>query len=191
MSGHSKWNNIKNRKGAADAQKARVFTQLAKAIRVAVQEGKSGDPKFNPTLRLMLDKARTANMTKDKIQRAIDAGLGKRDGQSIQEIVYEGFGPGGVGLLIVAMTDNTQRTSSELKFILSRGGGSLGSPGSVQYMFSRSSDGSDYQASMPFEVADPETVEKLVNLIDQLREQTDVEDVYAAATWPDMETDQA
>lgn len=182
MSGHSKWNNIKQRKGAADAQKAKVFSYMAKAIRIAVKEGKSGDPKFNPTLRLAVDKARAANMTKDKIQRAIDAGLGKRDGKTISEIVYEGYGPGGVGLLIVAMTDNPQRTSAELRSTLSKAGGSLGSPGSVQFLFTREADG-NYMPQMPFEVNDPATAAQLTDLVADLRDNEDVDDVYAAATW--------
>lgn len=182
MSGHSKWNNIKNRKGAADAQKSRAWSQLSKQIRVAVKEGGSGDPKFNAALRLILDKARAANMTKDKMQRAIDAGLGKRNGQSLQTIVYEGFGPGGVGLMIVTTTDNTQRTSAEIKFILSRNGGNLGGPGSAQYLFTRMG-GEEFVASMPLTLEDESTIEQLETLIEELRNNDDVEDVYYAAHW--------
>jgi YebC/PmpR family DNA-binding regulatory protein len=182
MAGHSKWNNIKNRKGAADIQRAKIFADIAKMIRVAVKSSGIGDPKSNPSLRLALDKARAANMPNDKIQRAIDAGLGKRNGQAIQEIVYEGFGPGGVALMIAAMTDNTQRTSSEMKFILSRNGGSLGSPGSAAFMFTRHPDGS-YTPAMPMEITDENTIEHIESLLEALHGNDDVEDVYVSATW--------
>ncbi len=165
-----------------DSARSKVFSQLSKNIRMAVKEGKSGDPRFNPTLRLLMDKARSANMTKEKIQKAIDSGLGKRDGKDIHEITYEGYAHGGVGLLIVAMTDNPQRTSAELRSILSKSGGSLGSPGSVQFLFHRSDDG-EYLPQMPFEVTDPSAIESLNDLLDQLRDNEDVEDVFAAATW--------
>ncbi|HYD34579.1 MAG TPA: YebC/PmpR family DNA-binding transcriptional regulator [Vitreimonas sp.] len=186
MAGHSKWNNIKNRKGAADQKRAKEFSLIAKMIRVAVKEGKSGDPKSNPSLRLALDKARGINMPNVKIQRAIDTGLGKRDGKSLQTITYEGYGPGGVGLMIVANTDNTQRTSGEMRFILSRNGGSLGSPGSVQFLFTRGT-GEEWVPSMPMKLEDPELIVQIEDLIDQLRENDDVEDVFAAAEWATAE----
>jgi YebC/PmpR family DNA-binding regulatory protein len=165
MAGHSKWNNIKNRKSAVDNQRARIFNQLAKQIRISVKEGKSGDPKFNPSLRMLLDKARAANMPKEKVQKAIDVGLGKSATGVIQEIVYEGFGPGGIGILAVAHTDNPNRTSSEIKFIFSRNGGALGGPGSAMYLFKR--EGEDYQVVMPIPADD--------------QAKDDVEEVYHAA----------
>ncbi len=178
MSGHSKWNNIKNRKGAIDTQRAQVFNQLAKQIRIAVKLGKSGDPRANSSLRVLLDKARAANMPKDKIQKAIDTGLGKGAGGTINEIVYEGFGPGGVGLLVVAHTDNPNRTSSEIKFIFSRGGGTLGSPGSAKHFFKRNGD--EYEVVVPIPVEDEMIKDKLQELIDELLANDDVEDVFAA-----------
>jgi len=178
MAGHSKWNNIKNRKGAQDTKRAKVFGDIAKLIRIAVKEGGSGDPKFNPGLRLLLDKARSANMPSANIDRAIQRGLGKSDsGASIQEIVYEGFGPGGVALLAVALTDNPNRTASEVKFAFSRNNGSLGGPGSAMYMFKRDNDG--YVCTMLLDI-DDSTRGSLLNLVDALREIDDVEDVYAA-----------
>lgn len=182
MSGHSKWNNIKNRKGAVDAQRAKVFSLAAKAIRVAVKEGKSADPKANNSLRLALEKARAANMPKDKIQRAIDTGLGKRDGKSIQEMLYEGFGPGGVGVMIAAVTDNPQRTAAEIRLILSRHQGNLGGPGSAQYLFTKQGVG-EYVPSMDYTVDDPATVALLQDMADELNEHDDVEDVFWAARW--------
>jgi len=180
MSGHSKWNNIKNRKGAVDAKRGKIFSNIAKLIRIAVKEGKSGDPKFNPTLRVALDKARAANMPKSNIQRAIERGLGKTaSGAVINEIVYEGFGAGGVATIVVAMSDNPNRTAAEVKFAFSRNGGSLGGPGSASYMFKRQPDGS-YECSMPMEVSDPQTLASLKSMIEKLRESEDVEDIYLA-----------
>ncbi len=178
MSGHSKWNNIKNRKGAQDKLKSKNFSQLSRLIRAATKQGASGDPKSNPTLRLILDKARVANMPKDKVQKAIDAALGKNNGNQIQEIVYEGFGPGGVGMMIVALTDNLNRSSSEIRFILSKFGGSLGSPGSAKYMFTRNQEG-EFVATMKFPIS-VEDNDKLLELIDVLRDNEDVEDVFVA-----------
>ena len=178
MSGHSKWNNIKNRKGAQDKLKSKNFSQLSRLIRAATKQGASGDPKSNSTLRLILDKARVANMPKDKVQKAIDAALGKDNGSQIQEIVYEGFGPGGVGMMIVALTDNLNRSSAEIRFLLSKFGGSLGSPGSAKYMFTRNQEG-EFVATMKFPVS-AEDNDKLLELIDVLRENEDVEDVFVA-----------
>lgn len=183
MSGHSKWNNIKNKKGAADAKRSKIFTQLSKNIRVAVKQGKSGDPKFNATLRLALDKARLQNMPKDKIDKAIAKGLGKSStGASVQEATYEGFGPGGVAFIVTAITDNPHRTSSELKFIFSRAGGSLAAPGSAGYLFERSLvDGSEeYKPLLPM-TADHDMMEKVIDLIETLRANDDVEDVFCSA----------
>jgi YebC/PmpR family DNA-binding regulatory protein len=185
MAGHSKWNNIKNRKAAVDAKKGKEFSYISKMIRIAVKQGKSGDLAANPALKVPFEKARAANMPKDKIQRAIDAGLGRRNGVAIQEILYEGFGPGGVGIMISAMTDNPQRTSAEMKFILSRNGGSLGGPGSASYLFQRSADGSSYEPAMPMVADDENTIAELEGLVEALRENEDVEDVYVAATWVD------
>jgi len=183
MSGHSKWNNIKNRKGAMDEKKAKDFAQVAKMIRIAVREGKSGDAKLNPSLRIPLEKARAVNMPNDKIQRAIDTGLGNRGGKAVQEIIYEGFGPGGVGLLIETTTDNTQRTSAEMKFILSRHGGNLGGPGTAMYLFTRQQETMEYFPTMPFVVEDPATAAQLDELEAALRANDEVEDIYFAATW--------
>lgn len=181
MAGHSKWNNIKNRKGAADEKRAKVFAQLSKQIRIAVKEGKSDNPQFNPTLRLALDKARAANMPKDKIQRALDRGMGRgAAGTTIQEVTYEAFGPGGIALLIMAVTDNLNRTSSEIRFALSRNGGSMAGPGSAKYMFQRTADGEGYETTMPMDVSDADG-EALLTLIDALTEHDDVEEVFTNA----------
>jgi YebC/PmpR family DNA-binding regulatory protein len=183
MAGHSKWNNIKNKKGAADQQRAKAFTDISKLIKTAVKENGSGDPNSNPALRLAIEKARAANMPKENVQRAIDRGLGKSAaGVTFQDVVYEGFGPMGVGLMIVAVTDNLNRTSSEIRLLLSRAGGSLGGPGSVGYMFERTSTG-EYTTTIPLDVTESEVQEQLQELIDSLRENDDVEDVYCAGVW--------
>ena len=180
MAGHSKWNNIKNRKGAQDTKRAKIFGQISKLIRIAVKEGGTGDPKNNPGLRVVLDKARAANMPSTNIDRAIQRGLGKSaSGASIQEIVYEGFGPGGVAILAVSLTDNPNRTASEVKFAFSRNNGSLGGPGSAMYMFKRDTNGG-YVCTMPLDV-DENTASSVLDLVDALRALDDIEDVYIAA----------
>ena len=179
MAGHSKWNNIKNRKGAQDKARAKVFSEISKLIRIAVKQGGSGDPKNNPSLRPLLDKARSANMPNVKIDKAIQKGLGKSEtGAVIQEIVYEGFGPGGVAMLAVAQTDNPNRTAAEVKYAFSRNGGSLGGPGSAMYMFQRDDSGG-YECTMPMEV-DEATETQITALVEKLRESEDIEDIYLA-----------
>lgn len=175
MSGHSKWNNIKNKKGAEDAKRAQVFTQLVKNIRLAAKNG--GDPNANPTLRGWVDKAKEANMSKDKIQKAIDIGSGKLNAGAMQEINYECFGPGGVGMIIMAVTDNTNRTSSELRSILTRAGGSLGGPGCAAYMFTFDKEKQEFQTTMPMPVDDV-TRGQVEDLIEKLSEVEGVEGVY-------------
>lgn len=183
MSGHSKWNNIKNRKAAVDSRRGKEFSQISKLIRIAVKQGKSGELAANPSLKVPLEKARAANMPREKIQRAIDAGLGRRNGVAIQEMLYEGFGAGGVGVMVSAMTDNPQRTSAEMKFIFSRHGGSLGGPGTANYLFQRAADGSSYEPTMPMPVEDEAVIAQLEDMIEAFRANDDVEDVYTAGTW--------
>lgn len=135
MSGHSKWHNIQARKGKQDAKRSNQFTKLAKAITVAAQQGGS-DPAMNFSLRLAIEKSKGVGMPKDNIDRAIKRGTGElSDGVKMEEIVYEAYGPSGVALLIKTVTDNKNRTVSDVKYMLSQHGGSLGSAGSVQWMF--------------------------------------------------------
>ena len=135
MSGHSKWANIKHRKAAADAKKGKVFTRLIKEITVAARLGGGGDPDANPRLRLAMDKAREANMTKDSVQNAIKRGAGQLDGVSYEEARYEGYGPGGAAVLVDCLTDNRTRTVAEVRHAFTKNGGNLGSDGSVAYLF--------------------------------------------------------
>ncbi len=135
MSGHSKWSQIKRQKGRADIKKGLTFTKLANAITIAVKQGGGiGDPNQNFRLRLAIDSARAANMPKENIERAIQRAT-KREEGNIQEVIYEGFAPSGVALIIEAATDNPQRTTAEIKNIFGKGGASFGQPGSVSYQF--------------------------------------------------------
>jgi YebC/PmpR family DNA-binding regulatory protein len=134
MAGHSKWANIKHRKAAADSKKGKVFTRVIREITVAAKAG-GGDPDSNPRLRLTLEKAREANMTKDSVTRAIQRGTGELEGVSYEEARYEGYGPAGAAVLIDCLTDNRTRTVAEVRHAFSKNGGNLGSDGSVAYLF--------------------------------------------------------
>jgi len=137
MSGHSKWHSIKHKKAVVDARRGQQFTKLARAITVAAREG-GGDREGNSTLALAIQKARDASMPKDNIERAIAKGTGEgADGARIETVLYEGYGPGGVALLIEALTDNRNRTGAEIRHLLSKNGGNLGEPGSVSYLFDK------------------------------------------------------
>lgn len=137
MSGHSKWSTIKRQKGVADIKRGQTFTKVANAITIAVKSGGSGDPESNPHLRMVLEQARGVNMPKDNMQRAIDRGLGKGGAQALEEVFYEGFGPGKVAFVVEGVTDNKMRTTQEVKNIFERNGGSLAGQGSVSYMFDK------------------------------------------------------
>ena len=136
MSGHSKWSQIKRQKGVADVKRGQTFTKMANAITIATREGGGGDPASNFKLRLAIDQAHAANMPKENIQRAIDRGLGKGGGAGqLESVVYEGYGPGKVALVIEATTDNKNRTTSEVKNLIERLDGSFVSPGAISWMF--------------------------------------------------------
>ena len=137
MSGHSKWSSIKHKKGAADAKRGALFTKLARAIQVAAKEG-GGDPAGNAALGNAVQKAKDARMPKDNIERAIAKGTGAdSDAAAFEAVVYEGYGPGGVAILVEALTDNRNRTGSEVRHAFSRSGGNLGEPGSVAWLFEK------------------------------------------------------
>jgi len=135
MSGHSKWATTKHQKAATDARKSNLFTKIANTISVAARSG--GGPTMNFQLRLAIDKARTANMPKDKIERAIKRGTGELGGAQIEEVTYEAYGLGGTAILVETLTDNKNRTSGEIKSIFNKLGGKLAESGSVAYLFSR------------------------------------------------------
>lgn len=136
MAGHSKWANIQHRKGAQDAKRGKLFTKLIREITVAARAG-GGDAANNPRLRAVLDKAFTANMSKDTVERAIKKGTGAGDNDNYEEVRYEGYGPGGIAVMVDCLTDNRNRTVSEVRHAFSKAGGNLGTDGSVAYLFSK------------------------------------------------------
>jgi YebC/PmpR family DNA-binding regulatory protein len=156
MSGHSKWSTIKHKKAATDAKRGKIFTRLAREIAIVAREG-GGNPETNFRLRLVMDKAKSANMPKDNIERAIKRGTGELEGEELAEVTYEGYAPNGVALLVQVLTDNKNRTVSDVRRILSRQGGTLADAGAVAWQFERKGyiaiapDGVDQDAL--FEVA--------------------------------------
>lgn len=177
MSGHSKWNNIKNKKGKEDAKKGKAFGYVGRMIRVAAKEGGTGDPAMNPGLRFALEKAREVNMPHANIERAIEKGLGKtKSGTSIEEVVYEGYGPSGVGFLVSAVTDNRNRTGAEVRTCFDRRGGSLGGPGSAGYLFDIAPDGTA-AVKIPLAITEAGVRAQVLDLVASLEELEDVEQV--------------
>lgn len=136
MSGHSKWNNIQHRKGAQDKKRAKLFTKLGRELTIAAKEA-GKDPSFNPRLRLAIEKAKAGNMPKDILERAIKKGTGELEGVDFMEIRYEGYGPEGTAFIVDVVTDNKNRSASEVRTVFSRKGGNLGSDGAVSWMFKR------------------------------------------------------
>ncbi len=136
MAGHSKWANIKHRKGREDARRGKLFTKLIREITVAAKMG-GGDPSANPRLRAAIDNALSNNMTKDTIERAVTRGAGGGEGENVEEVRYEGYGPGGVAVMVDCMTDNRNRTVAEVRHAFTKFGGNLGTDGSVAYLFDK------------------------------------------------------
>jgi len=136
MSGHNKWSTIKHKKAAADAKRGKVFTRIAKEITIAAREG-GGDPDGNPRLRSAIVAAKAANMPNDNVKRAVQRGTGEIPGVSYEEVAYEGYGPGGVAILVECLTDNKNRTTPEIRHAFGKHGGNLGEPGSVAWMFEK------------------------------------------------------
>ena len=137
MAGHSKWANIRHRKGAADAKRGKLFTRLIREITIAARAGGGADPAHNPRLRAAMDKALTANMTKETIERAVKRGTGELEGATYEEVRYEGYGPGGVAVMVECQTDNRTRTVGDVRHVFTRHGGNLGTDGSVAFLFKR------------------------------------------------------
>jgi YebC/PmpR family DNA-binding regulatory protein len=135
VSGHSKWATIKRKKGAADAKRGKLFTRLGREVTIAAREG-GGDPAANPALRTAVQNARAQNMPNDNIERAIKRGTGELEGVRYEEVAYEGYGPGGVAILVNTVTDNTNRTAAEVRHVFNKYGGKMAGAGSVSYLFS-------------------------------------------------------
>ena len=176
MAGHSKWANIKHRKGAQDAKRGKIFTKIIKELTVASRIG-GGDPNTNPRLRTAVDKAKQANMPKDNVDRAIKKGTGDLDGVSYEEGLFEGYGPGGVALIVEFLTDNRTRTVADVRHCFSKYGGNLGVSGSVAFLFDRKgliSFSADNDFDQIFEIALEAGAEDV----------KDEEDVYEVITDP-------
>lgn len=136
MAGHSKWNNIKNKKGKEDAKRAKVFTKLGRYIMVAAKEG-GADPDYNPALKAAIEKAKAENMPNDNIDRAVKKGAGELGSDNFEEIIYEGYGPAGIAVFVECLTDNRNRTAPDVRHAFDKGGGNLGQSGCVKFMFDR------------------------------------------------------
>lgn len=171
MSGHSKWSTIKHHKAIEDAKKGASFTKIAKKIHIAVKKGASGDANANPYLRTVLDEARSVNMPSDNIKRAIEKALGANGADSAEEVVYEAYGPGGVGIMVTAVTDNRNRTASEINAILNRHEAKLGGPGSVSYLKNIS--------PMPTVKLSGEMLETVTDLMEAMSNLEDVIEVWS------------
>ncbi|MFC1621780.1 YebC/PmpR family DNA-binding transcriptional regulator [Patescibacteria group bacterium] len=172
MSGHSKWHNIKRKKEATDAKKSKIFSKISRLITIAAKQG-GGDPDANPNLRLAIQKAKETNMPKDNISKAIKKGTGELGDQSFEEVTYEGYGPGGGALMIYCLTDNKNRTVSELRNILDKNGGNLSTQGSTSYIF----DPKTYEPTF-FTLVSSSEETRVERLLDTLEDHDDVQEVY-------------
>lgn len=177
MSGHSKWSTIKHKKGAADAKRGQLFTKLTREITVAAREG-SDDPDMNFRLRLAIDNAKSQNMPKDTIERAVAKGAGKgADGNALEELTYEAYGPGGTGFIIQTLTDNRNRAASGIRSKVTRSGGNLASNGAVSWNFEQKG-----LVTLEVEGADPEEV--ALEVMDIGAEDVDIEEDLVSVTFP-------
>ena len=182
MAGHSKWSNIKHRKAGQDAKRAKGFTKIIRELTVAARDG-GGNPEDNPSLRSVIEKAKSAQMPKDTMERAIIRGAGGDDGEQLIALTYEGYGPGGVAVIVETMTDNRNRTVAEVRHAFSKAGGSLGTDGSVSYLFEKKGVlrfNSIEQEDEIIEIAIDNGAEEVETLGDQSTEITTSVDDYAA-----------
>jgi YebC/PmpR family DNA-binding regulatory protein len=174
MSGHSKWSTIKHKKALTDAKKSKVFSKITSLITIAARRG--SDPDKNPSLRAAIDRAREINLPKENVERAIKRGTGEIGGAALEEATYGAFGPGGIAILITAITDNKNRTLAEIKKILDEHGAKFVEINSIQWMFRRS--GADWVANNPVKIEDENTKKELEALYEALDEQVDVNEIY-------------
>lgn len=174
MSGHSKWSTIKHKKALTDAKKSKVFSKIASVITIAARKGENPDK--NPTLRTAIEKAREVNMPKENIDRAIKKGTGEIAGAALEEVTYGAFGPGGVAMLITAITDNKNRTLSEIKQILNSHNAKFAEISSIQWMFRR--DGPGWVPNSPIKIDDENVKKELDAIYEDLDEQQDTSEIY-------------
>ncbi|MFM2339500.1 MAG: hypothetical protein RLZZ360_136 [Candidatus Parcubacteria bacterium] len=179
MSGHNKWSKIKHKKAATDAQKSKLFSKHA--LMITMESRRAGGNLSSPSLIAAIDRAKKDSMPKENIDRAVAKGAGA-GGAALEEVVFEAFGPGGVGMIITAVTDNNNRTSPEIRHIFTKAGYSLGAPGTAMWAFTKTSDG--YIPMNPTEINDNDG-EALANLIEALEEQDDVQEIYTTADSPE------
>ena len=198
MSGHSKWHNIQKTKGAADAKRSQIFTKIAREMIVAVKTGGSGDPANNSRLAAVIAKAKAANMPNDNIKRTIDKALGAGNTDNFESVVYEGYGPNGVAVIVEALTDNRQRTAPEVRHLLDKFGKGLGATGCVSWSFDKKGvlvlDAEDLDEDTVMmdaleadvqmvpqnyvKLTDEEDIKNMEKLIDALEDNDDVQNVY-------------
>ena len=174
MSGHSKWSTIKHKKALTDAKKSKVFSKIASLITIAARRG--GDPDKNPALRTAIEKAREVNLPKENVERDIKRGTGEIAGAALEEVVYGAFGPGGVAVLITAITDNKNRTLAEIKKILQEHNSKFAEINSIQWMFRR--EGADWIPNSPMKIDDENTKKELTALYEALDDEQDVNEIY-------------
>lgn len=173
MSGHSKWHNIKRKKGKEDAKRSKIFSKMSRLVSVAARQS-GGDPDSNPALRLAIQKAKDANMPKDNIERAIKKGTGELGGADYKEVVYEGYGPEGGAFLLSCLTDNPNRTVSDIRNLFGRYGGNLGEKGSTAYVF----DATTKEPAFTIKIGDQGKAEKIDEFIEELEDQDDVQEIF-------------
>lgn len=181
MSGHNKWSKVKHKKAATDAQKSKIFSKHAALI--ALESKKTGGDVNAPGLAAAIERAKKDSMPKDNIERAVQKGKGGNAG-GVEEVVYETYGPGGTAIIITALTDNPNRTTPEVRHILSKAGYELGTSGSAAWAFTKTANG--YVPTTPVDLSE-EDGERLANLIEALEEQDDVQDIYTTADTPDAQ----
>ena len=185
MSGHNKWSSIKHKKGAADAKRGKVFTKIIKEITIAAKDG-GGDPDGNPRLKTAIQSAKGANMPQDNIIRAIKKGTGELEGVSYEEVTYEGYGPGGVAVIVDCTTDNKNRTVAEIRRIFSKSGGNMGESGCVNWMFDRKGeiiiDKEGVEEEKVMDVALEAGAEDVIDNETVWAVRTEVSDFYAVST---------
>lgn len=179
MSGHNKWSKIKHKKAATDAAKSKVFSKHAALI--AMESRKAGGNLASPGLAAAIERAKKESMPKENIDRAVAKGSGA-GGAALEEVVFEGYGPAGVAIIITAVTDNNNRTAPEIRHIFTKAGYQLGTPGSAAWAFAKTDEG--YVPITPMEIDDSDG-EKLANLVEALEEQDDVQEVYTTADTPE------